>query len=676
MLRIGMDYYKEMGFDEYGFSQHDQRAICDFYEFSQTDEGRKLSIQPISKEDFEKMQYMKEYILDVCLLWCDSNNNYGGAYVSGSLRGKVMVLSHDEPRYAPLFRSIPRFLERAKKGAVKDLYNPQLGDCDYPAQNQLAEEKKQNVETARQFLDALINIDDEDEYYQTALKACYLMPVEQLGLLIPLLRSGNMYVEQGLPDIFVFHSYKGAVPALGDAIEKGSIHAKSSAKRALAQLGNPLATPTPKQVWPAELFVFPGETPEEAQGLMAKIKERPADNNERRLADIAYSLVRKCDGRPIQYVLVAGTWDKLLACIDKVCLGEGINTEDIYTLNPVPGKVAFVFSGQGSQRVNMAADLFLAFPRLRKVLDEWPEYESILFPQAAIEDKEKQAQRDKMMDTRNAQPLLGIVDLAVAELWRYFGVEPDMVAGHSYGELPALCFTGAFDAENLVMLSRARAEAILDAVGDDPGRMAAVLAKAEVLADLLDGEEAVWAVNYNGPRQTVVAGTTAGMAAFLKKAKEAGAACQELNVACAFHSPLLLEADKKFAAALKDVAFQTPDRPVWSNTDAKVYPQTPGEIKERLASHLVSPVLFTEEVLKMRDEGGAVFVEAGPGGAMIKLVSGILRGKEIVVIQTERSGSDGLVFFLQGLAKYISTGRMINLDKLFEGREVAVVNID
>jgi len=240
MFRKGMDYYKEMGFDEYGFSQDDQREICEYYEFSQTDEGRKLLIQPIDKENFDSMRYMKEFLPDVCFLWYDGGSNYGGAYVFGPLRGKVMFLSHDEPNYAPLFRNISNFLERVKKRDIKEFLTPKLGDCDYPAKNQSIEEKKQNFETAKQFLDTLIDIDEEDAYYQTALKACYLIPEEHLDLLIPLLKSGNIYVEQELPGIFAFHTYKAAVPALRDAIEKGSIHVKESAKRALAKLGRTL----------------------------------------------------------------------------------------------------------------------------------------------------------------------------------------------------------------------------------------------------------------------------------------------------------------------------------------------------------------------------------------------------------------------------------------------------
>ena len=426
--------------------------------------------------------------------------------------------------------------------------------------------------------------------------------------------------------------------------------------------------------WPSELFVFPGDSMEQAAGLMDKIAEMLAVNDKLRLIDIAYSLAIRCDGSAIQYALVAGSRDQLL---ERMRLArEGVEDENIYRLKPVSGKVAFLFPGQGSQRIHMAADLFIMFPRMRRLLQGRPDFERILFPPSVFTESEKKTQREEITDTRNAQPLLGIVDLAIAELLKDFGIEPDMVAGHSYGELPALCFAGALAESELISLSRARAEAILKAAGDDKGRMAAVFTDRETLTGLLEGLEDVWPVNFNAPRQTVVAGADVGMDAFLRKAEAAGVSCNELNVACAFHSPLLRGADEMFAAALKEVTFCEPALPVLSNTDAGPYPMTDVEIKDRLSRHLVHPVYFADEIENMSRDGAAVFVEAGPGGSLTKLVTQILKDKEIAAIQIERGGENGLTLLLQGFAKYIASGRMIKMDEIFNGRDAAKLEID
>ncbi|MDR2713321.1 MAG: SDR family NAD(P)-dependent oxidoreductase [Clostridiales bacterium] len=426
--------------------------------------------------------------------------------------------------------------------------------------------------------------------------------------------------------------------------------------------------------WPAELFVFAGESPEEAQGLMENIGNMLGINNKLRLIDIAYSLALRAEGKPIQYALVAGSREELLTLIDKARAGG--DHDFIHRLNPLPGKVAFLFTGQGSQRLNMAADLFTVFPRMRRLLADAPGYEGILFPQTVFTDAQKKAQRDEITDTRNAQPLLGIVDLAMAELLESFGIKPDLVAGHSYGELPALCYAGAIAGEDLVSLSRARAEAILNAIKADKGRMAAVFTDKETLDKLLEGEDEVWPVNFNTPRQTVVAATSAGLEAFLAKAEKAGVSCNELNVACAFHSPLLEGADQGFAKALEDLEINEPRLPVMSNTDAKNYPLAAEEIKKRLADHLVNPVRFVEEIENMSADGVNVFIEAGPGGALIKLASGILKNKESAFIHMEQSGENGITFLLQGFAKYIATGRMIKMDELFRDRDPVELNLD
>jgi len=431
---------------------------------------------------------------------------------------------------------------------------------------------------------------------------------------------------------------------------------------------------TTLKAWPSELFVFSGETAEEAHALMDKVQEMLAVNDKLRIIDIAYSLATQACDKTIQYALVAGTRDELLERMSRA--QEGAQDDSIYGLNPVDGKLAFLFPGQGSQRIHMAADLFLVFPHMRKLLNEYPEYERILFPPSVFLLEEQKAQRVEITDTRNAQPLLGIVDLAIAELLDGFGIKPDVVAGHSYGELPALCFAGAFDAAQLVALSRVRAESILAAVKEDQGRMAAVFTDRETLTQLVEGMDEIWPVNYNAPRQTVVAGSKRGMDAFLKKAEDADVPCKELQVACAFHSPLLAGADKGFSAAMEHFEFCEPRLEVMSNTSAKLYPDTVAAIKERLAEHLVEAVNFTEEIEFMHSQGVSVFLEVGPGNTLTELTSLILKDKDITLIHTEQSGANGLTLLLQSLAQYIATGRKINMDKLFEGRDAEQLPID
>ncbi|MDR0308868.1 MAG: acyltransferase domain-containing protein, partial [Coriobacteriales bacterium] len=198
----------------------------------------------------------------------------------------------------------------------------------------------------------------------------------------------------------------------------------------------------------------------------------------------------------------------------------------------------------------------------------------------------------------------------------------------------------------------------------------------ETLSGLLEGLSDVWAVNYNSPQQTVVAGSNTGMDVFLEKAAAAKVRSSELNVACAFHSPLLKDAESGFRAVLGNYQFSSPKLTVMSNTDAKVYPNTDTAIKERLAEHLVSPVRFTDEVENMHRDGVSVFIEAGPGRVLTALVAEILKGQDIAVIQTERAGVNGLTYILQALAKYVATGRKIRATELFRSRGAVALDIN
>ena len=420
----------------------------------------------------------------------------------------------------------------------------------------------------------------------------------------------------------------------------------------------------PLASWPSELFVFPGSTPSDAEILMDKVAEVLTLNNKLRLIDIAYSLSLRSIAQTVQYAIVAGTREELLARMKAA--REGKQDENTYRLTPVPGKVAFLFPGQGSQRINMAADLFTVFPCMRRLLDGHPEYERVLFPPSAFTESDRKHQRREITDTRYAQPIMGIVDAAMADLLRDFGIVPDVVAGHSYGELPALCCAGVIREEDLAQVSRERADAIEASIQEDKGRMVAVLTNKETLSQLLEGMDGVWPVNYNAPRQIVVSGSESSMEEFLGRAKKAGVACKELNTDCAFHSPLLEGADAKFADAMKEFSFHEPTVPVLSNIDAGLYPPDEKGIKNHLAQHLVSPVLFSDEISAMADDGVSVFIEAGPGGSLTSLVSQSV--DDAVCIRIEDGAVNGLTYFLQGMAKYISTGRTIKMSELFKGR--------
>ncbi|TDW99258.1 type I polyketide synthase [Dinghuibacter silviterrae] len=426
-----------------------------------------------------------------------------------------------------------------------------------------------------------------------------------------------------------------------------------------AVIENHLENTPPTAAWPAELLVFRGDNPEEALALLDTVRAMVRDTDEISLKDLAYSLALSSE-KPVQLCMVAEGREDLL------------NKDVLYT-KKVEGKIAFLFPGQGSQRVNMARELMVHIPSLRRWVKGRPEYEQVLFPPAVFDEDARRRQNERVKDTRLAQPLLGMVDMAIASLLRDLGIEPDMLAGHSYGELPALCFAGVFEEDQLVSLSEKRAAAVLEAVGDDKGVMVAVSCPQGSLGDIVG--EGVYAVNHNAPQQWVLAGDTPSMERLKQKLSDLKIDYRPLEVACAFHSPLLAGSRELYRSALKGVPFRRPTLPVWSNTTAGVYPVSPEAIKNRLADHLVQPVRFCEEVQKMYEDGARIFLEVGPGKVLTGLTRTIL-GKEVLLLHTEEKGQSGLSRFLSALAGVVASGREIRWEKLFEGRGARQVDLD
>ncbi len=183
-------------------------------------------------------------------------------------------------------------------------------------------------------------------------------------------------------------------------------------------------------LWPSELFVFKGDNLNEAKQIAQKVQHLLSINEDINLRDLAYSLTTY-SAKEVQISIIAGNTRELADKLNILLSGE--DDSDIYIKDPKEGKLAFLFSGQGSQRVNMGRDLFVAFPAMRRLLLQNKEYNKILFPNTTFSEEERKQQQKTITNTHNAQPALGILDYAIADFFRSLGIEPDMVACHSYG---------------------------------------------------------------------------------------------------------------------------------------------------------------------------------------------------------------------------------------------------
>jgi [acyl-carrier-protein] S-malonyltransferase len=281
------------------------------------------------------------------------------------------------------------------------------------------------------------------------------------------------------------------------------------------------------------------------------------------------------------------------------------------------GKVAFVFPGQGSQKVGMGLEAFEASETAREVF------------QAADRVLQREGTKplsllcfegpeDELRLTRNTQPAVLTSSIA---LLRAFGEMPDVVAGHSLGEYSAHVTAGTMRFEDAVRVVRARGEYMQEAVPLGQGAMAAVLKMdrepLERICKETDG--IVEPVNYNSPGQIVIAGETRAVEAASEACKAAGARVMPLPVSAPFHSSLMTPAEKRLAPDLEAITFSDPRLPVYVNVDAA--PVTNGaKAREALVRQVARPVRWDESVRQMACDGVTLFVEMGVGNALSGMI--------------------------------------------------------
>lgn len=281
-------------------------------------------------------------------------------------------------------------------------------------------------------------------------------------------------------------------------------------------------------------------------------------------------------------------------------------------------KVAFLFAGQGAQKLGMARDLYETFPIVKETFDKASHV--LGYDLRELIDKDL----DKLNQTKYTQPAILTTSTAIYRLiLKEIELRPDMVAGLSLGEYSALVASGVIRFEDAVVLVARRGQ-LMEAAPAGSGKMVAVLnADRQIIEDACKKASQFGIVspaNYNTPKQIVIGGESIAVNAAVEELKQQGVKrLIPLNVSGPFHTALLKPASQKLSDVLDKVHFSVSEIPVIGNTEAQIMKKD--DIKSLLARQVMEPVRFDESIETMKKMGMTQVVEIGPG----KVLSGFLK---------------------------------------------------
>lgn len=273
-------------------------------------------------------------------------------------------------------------------------------------------------------------------------------------------------------------------------------------------------------------------------------------------------------------------------------------------------KVAFIFPGQGAQKIGMGKDFYDNFDIAKKLFNEADEALGYSIKNMCFEGSE-----EDLKLTANTQPAILVVSVIVSEILKSKGITPSIAGGHSLGEYSALVCADVIDFKDAVVLVHKRGQFMQEAVPVGEGAMAAIIGLEDDTINKICAEvnEEVQAVNFNCPGQTVIAGSTKGVEIAVEKLKSAGATkAIILPVSAPFHSTLMKPAAEKLAIELDKINFRDAKFPIVANVNGKL--ETEAEvIKQNLITQADHPVKWIDCVKTMKEFDAETFVECGPG---------------------------------------------------------------
>ncbi len=408
------------------------------------------------------------------------------------------------------------------------------------------------------------------------------------------------------------------------------------------------------------------------------LRERAERSRRDFRGDRAFRLlcVLERDGLPPNEV--AARAERLL--VENTALPHWSSPEGIYFgSGAAPGKLGIVFPGQGSQYTGMMRDLSCLFPQMQAELEAadrayWDGDEErrsgrrlsdAIYPHPTFTPAAAEQDEIALRNTAVAQPAIGAVSLGAFRSLEHFGVAPHAVAGHSFGELTALCAAQRLSPAAFHTLGNFRGRLMAEPRGDRGAMLAVSGALAEVERTIAAERLDLVIANRNAPEQVVVSGASGEVERAEAHFGARRLETRRLPVSAAFHSPLVADARAPFLDALRKVTFAAERCPVFANSSAERYPASAARARALLAGQIAEPVRFLEEIRNMHRFGVHTFLEVGPSAKLTGLIQSILAqdAHAAIALDASRGKRSGTVDLARALARLAALGHAVEVGR-------------
>ncbi len=427
---------------------------------------------------------------------------------------------------------------------------------------------------------------------------------------------------------------------------------------------------------PAHIFTLSAKSRPALANLARRYSERLSGQDGYGLGDICYTANLGRSHFSHRLAIAARDIDQLRDSLAAYISGQPVSNVKVSGEDPQePPKIAFLFSGQGSQYAGMGAQLYETQPVFKQALDECDRLLRPYMDRPLLSVLYPVPGEDSPIDhTTYTQPALFALEYALARLWESWGVTPGAVLGHSIGEFVAACVAGVMSLEDGLKLSAARGR-LMGSLPED-GMMAAVSAdESQVRAAIAPYAGEVSIAAFNGPKNLVISGRKDSVQAVVESLEKEGVRVKELNVSHAFHSPLMEPAMDEFERVAAGIVFNDPSMEYVSCLTGELVGPGTARRPKHWRDLTRKPVQFTAAVQRLYDLGYEYFIEIGPHTTLLGLASQILPEGSGLRLQSLRRNRGDWDQILESLASVYTAGVEVDWSGFYQGKAFRRVDL-